>query len=480
MANVLIVDDNETLREGAAAVVRKMGHVVTTAASGDDGVARFTAAPADLVLTDLKMDSGDGFSVLVRIREADKDAVVVLMTGFGTVKNAVDAMKAGAFDFLEKPFAPDVLRARVGAGLALREERRRTERALGLASVVADDAARRFVETPSTTPGERAPERRVKGIVGSSAAIQAVFKNVEKVAPTEATVFVHGESGTGKELVARAIHDLSPRRDQPFVGVNCAAIPGTLLESELFGHEKGAFTGAVKRKLGRFELAHGGTLFLDEIGDVPLEMQAKLLRALQEKTIERVGGEAPISVDVRIVSATHRDIAKMVKEGTFREDLLYRLHIIPITLPPLRERPEDIPLLVDHFLQKLAPRTRSLVRRIDAGCLAALASYRWPGNVRELENVMEQALVFAEGDTLVADDLPAMLGALKPSTAQPLEQLPAADDPRTLDEILEGLEKALILRAYNACGGVKAETARRLGIKPSALYYKLQKYKIES
>jgi two-component system response regulator HydG len=478
MAHVLIVDDNETLREGAASVVKKMGHQVTTATSGDDGVARFVKAPADLVLTDLKMDNGDGLGVLSRVRDADKDAVVVIMTGFGTVKNAVDAMKAGAFDFIEKPFAPDVLRAKVTAGLALRDERRRLERALGLATVVADDAAARFTEhVPAAA--DRPAQKKVKGIVGDSAAMQAVFRAVEKVAATEATIFVHGESGTGKELVARAIHDLSARRDQPFVGVNCAAIPATLLESELFGHEKGAFTGAVKRKLGRFELAHGGTLFLDEIGDVPLDMQAKLLRALQEKTIERVGGEAPIHVDVRIVSATHRDITKMVAEGTFREDLLYRLHIIPIELPALRERPEDIPQLVDHFLQKLAPRTRSTARSVDPSCMAALKSYRWPGNVRELENVLEQALVFAEGDTLRADDLPAMLGALKPSAAAPLEALPPDDDPRTLDEILEGLEKALILRAYNASGGVKAETARRLGIKTSALYYKLQKYKIE-
>jgi two-component system response regulator HydG len=478
MAHVLIVDDNETLREGAASVVKKMGHQVTTATSGDDGVARFVRAPADLVLTDLKMDRGDGLGVLSRVREADKDAVVVIMTGYGTVKDAVDAMKSGAFDFIEKPFTPDVLRAKVTAGLALRDERRRLERALGLASVVADDAAARFTELVPAAPG-RPAQKRVKGIIGESAAMQVIYRAVEKVAATEATVFVHGESGTGKELVARAIHDLSARREQPFVGVNCAAIPATLLESELFGHEKGAFTGAVKRKLGRFELAHGGTIFLDEIGDVPLDMQAKLLRALQEKTIERVGGEAPVHVDVRIVSATHRDITKMVADGTFREDLLYRLHIIPIELPALRERPEDVPLLVAHFLQKLAPRTRSLVRSVDASCMAALKSYRWPGNVRELENVLEQALVFAEGDTLRAEDLPAMLGALKPSIAAPLEALPPDDDPRTLDEILEGLEKALILRAYDASGGVKAETARRLGIKTSALYYKLQKYKIE-
>jgi two-component system, NtrC family, response regulator HydG len=475
MATILIIDDNETLREGAAAIVRKMGHVAVLASSGADGVTRFQGARPDMVLTDLKMEGTDGIAVLDKIREEDRDAVVMIMTGFGSVKTAVDAMKKGAFDFVEKPFSPDVLRAKVTAGLQLREERRRMERVEQLAHVREDDAAERYSQVREK--GE--PRRRVKGILGKSPAMEAVFRAIEKVAATEATVFIHGESGTGKELVARAIHDLSSRKDQPFVGVNCAAIPHTLLETELFGHERGAFTGAVKRKLGRFELAQGGTLFLDEIGDVPLEMQAKLLRAIQEKHIERVGGEGTIPVDVRIVSATHRDITKMVKEGSFREDLLYRLHIIPVELPPLRDRPEDIALLAQHFLEKLAPRTNPKVTSIDEGCLAALKAYRWPGNVRELENVMEQALVFAEGERLMADDLPALLGALKPSSAPALEQLPPEDDPRTLDEVLDGLEKALILRAYEKAGGIKTETARRLGIKTSALYYKLAKYKIE-
>ena len=413
--------------------------------------------------------------MLDRVRGIDGDAVVMIMTGFGSVKNAVDAMKAGAFDFIEKPFSPDVLRAKVTSGLALRDERRRMEKVAGLGEVHAEENARRY--TAPTDDGSR--RSRVKGILGQSEKMLDVFKTIEKVARTDTTVYIHGESGTGKELVARAIHDHSSRQDEPFVGVNCAAIPSTLLESELFGHEKGAFTGAHKRKLGRFELAQGGTLFLDEIGDVPLEMQAKLLRAIQEKQIERVGGEAPVDVDVRIVSATHRDITEMVREGTFREDLLYRLHIIPVDLPPLRDRVGDIPLLAEHFLAKLAPRTNAQVKAFEPSALAALKAYRWPGNVRELENVVEQALVFAEGDAITADDLPAMLGTLRPSSAQPMEALPPADDPRTLDEILEGLEKSLILRAYAAADGVKTETARRLGIKTSALYYKLAKYKVE-
>jgi two-component system response regulator HydG len=475
MATILIIDDNETLREGAAAIVRKMGHVAVLASQGADGVARFAQHMPDMVLSDLKMEGTDGIAVLDAIREKDPDAVVMIMTGFGSVKTAVDAMKKGAFDFVEKPFSPDVLRAKITAGLQLRDERRRVERVEALADVHAESVAEKYSEQREQQ-GER---RKVKGILGKAKSMEPVFRAIEEVAASSTTVYIHGESGTGKELVARAIHDLSARKDGPFVGVNCAAIPPTLLESELFGHERGAFTGAVKRKLGRFELAAGGTLFLDEIGDVPLDMQAKLLRAIQEKQIERVGGEGPVSVDVRIVSATHRDITEMVKTGAFREDLLYRLHIIPIELPPLRDRPEDVVLLAEHFVEKLAPRTNAKVRSIDEGCMAALKAYRWPGNVRELENVIEQALVFCETDRLMSDDLPALLGALKPSSAPALEQLPPEDDARTLDEILEGLEKALILRAYQKSNAVKTETARRLGIKTSALYYKLAKYKIE-
>lgn len=478
MANILIVDDNETLREGARAIIKKMGHAPDVATNGKDGIALFQKKTHDMVITDLKMEGVTGLDVLEAVREHDADAVVMIMTGFGSVKTAVDAMKAGAFDFIEKPFSPDVLRAKATAGIALRDERRRTEKAVGIGEAHAQDNARRYSDDDtSADTGQR--RSKVKGILGESEKMVAVYKTIEKVARTDTTVYIHGESGTGKELVARAIHDHSSRADAPFIGVNCAAIPSTLLESELFGHEKGAFTGAHKRKLGRFELAHGGTLFLDEIGDVPLEMQAKLLRAIQEKQIERVGGEAPVDVDVRIVSATHRDITEMVKEGSFREDLLYRLHIVPVELPPLRDRGGDIQLLAHHFLSKLAPRTNPGVQGFDADAIAALKNYRWPGNVRELENVVEQALVFAEGDRITSDDLPAMLGTLRPSSAQPMEALPAADDPRSLDEILEGLEKALILRAYEAADGVKTETARRLGIKTSALYYKLAKYKIE-
>jgi two-component system response regulator HydG len=297
---------------------------------------------------------------------------------------------------------------------------------------------------------------------------------VEKVAPTDSSVYIYGESGTGKELVARAIHEASTRKDGPFIRVNCSALAETLLESELFGHEKGAFTGAHKRRLGRFELADGGTIFLDEIGDISPSIQLKLLRVLQERAFERVGGEETIEVDVRVITATNKDIKEQVEKGNFREDLFYRLHIIPITLPALRERPSDIDLLVDHFIDKLASRTRSQVDGVAPDAMGALRSYKWPGNVRELENVIEHALVFAEADKIRLADLPpAIIGRKN----QNMLEIPQGE--RSLPEILEDLEKQLILRAYDKAEGVKTETARLLGIKTSALYYKLEKYGID-
>jgi two-component system, NtrC family, response regulator HydG len=286
-------------------------------------------------------------------------------------------------------------------------------------------------------------------------------------------VFIAGESGTGKELVARAIHRLSKRANGPFIKVNCGALTETLLESELFGHEKGAFTGAIKQKLGRFELADGGTLFLDEVGDVPAAMQVKLLRALQEQEFERVGGEAPIKVDVRVLSATNKNLDTEVASGRFRQDLFFRLHVLPVQLPPLRERREDIPLLVSHFIAKLGPKTNARVRAISDAALGRIMAYHWPGNVRELENAIEQSLVFAEGEEIQPAALPQFLqgGAEDDRLAVPREL--------SLPEILDDLERQLILKAYAKAGQVKTETARLLGIKTSALYYKLEKYGIQ-
>jgi len=311
------------------------------------------------------------------------------------------------------------------------------------------------------------------GLVGSSEPIRRVLEQIRKVAPTDATVLVLGESGTGKELVARAVHDGSPRGKKPFVSVSCAAIPEGLLESELFGHEKGAFTGAIRRKLGRFELAHEGTLFLDEVGEIPSSIQVKLLRVLQEQKFERVGGEETVEVDVRVVSATNRDLAAMVKAGQFREDLFYRLDVVSIALPPLRERPGDVEELARTFLERVAPKLGRTVKGFSPEALELLRRHRWPGNVRELENVVEQALVFAEGDLVTPEELPEGLRRSAPAPALPVPQ-----GDRSLTEILEDIERQLILAAYEKAKGVKAETARLLGIKPSALYYKLEKYGI--
>jgi two-component system response regulator HydG len=457
MGRVLIIDDNETMREGLGATVRRMGHEAVLAASGATGLEAFAKQGADFVITDLKMEGTGGLAVVKGVREHDPDCPVMIVTAFGTVETAVEAMRIGAFDFLQKPFAPEAVRLKVERALELRGEKRARERAEAESAALRADAAMPYGF------GE---------IIGETQAMRAVFQTIEKVAPTDASVYIHGESGTGKELVARAIHARSRREPGPFVKVNCGALTETLLESELFGHEKGAFTGAIKRKLGRFELADKGTLFLDEIGDVTPALQLKLLRVLQEREFERVGGEETIKVDVRVISATHKDIRAEVAAGRFREDLFYRLHVVPCPVPPLRDRKEDIPRLVAHFIDKLGPRTNPAVKGISAVALARLGAYHWPGNVRELENAIEQSLVFAEGAEI---DLGALPGALRGGAENTLA-VPTGE--MSLPEILEDLERQLIQRAYDKSGGVKTETARLLGIKTSALYYKLEKYGI--
>ncbi len=458
MAHILVVDDNETMREGMAISLRKVGHDVTSAAGGEAAIAAFKKEPADLVVTDLKMEPVDGMAVLAAVKELEPDAMVMVVTGHGSVPVAVEAMKLGAFDFIEKPVELEVLRAKVEKGLEMAAMRARAAR------LEEENAYLR--ETAGRMGG-------LDALVGESETMEEVMAAVTKVARSDASTLVQGESGTGKELVARAIHMLSARKDGPFITVNCGALAETLLESELFGHEKGAFTGAIKRKRGRFELADGGTLFLDEIGDLSPGLQVRLLRVLQERSFERVGGEKTISVDVRVISATHKDLKAEVEAGRFREDLFYRLHVVPLRLPPLRERGRDVILLARHFAERIG---RRMGRSVDGFTEAAdklLLKYGWPGNVRELENAIEQAMVFAEGDRIETGDLPSYLQD-GPST-DPLS-LPAGEVP--LPEILDDLERQLILRAYEQAGGVKTETARLLGIKTSALYYKLDKYNI--
>lgn len=462
MARVLIIDDNETLREGAAAVARRMGHQVSVAENGLLGMKTVEETPIDVLVTDLKMEGMDGIEVLQRVKKLDSDIAVIMMTAFGTVEVAVDAMKLGAFDFFQKPFSHDAFRLKLSRAVEWQSGRRRVEQLAGTHALLQPERSH------LTEPG-------FGGMVGQSAALKKIFKVIERVAPGDTSVAISGESGTGKELVASAVHALSTRHKGPFIKINCGAIPENLIESELFGHEQGAFTGATERKLGRFELANSGTLFLDEVGELPLAMQVKLLRALQDRVIDRIGGSRPIPVDIRVVSATNKQLSDEVAEGRFREDLYYRLQVLPIELPPLRERTEDIAPLARHFVRTLRKRANPEVEGLSPSAIQTLEAYHYPGNIRELANIIEQSLVFAEGRMIDVEDLPPQVRGLLSE--------PTPSGPRrgkaSLPEFLETVERREILEAYEGCGRIKTETARRLGLKSSALYYKLEKYGIE-
>ncbi|MCB9655600.1 MAG: sigma-54-dependent Fis family transcriptional regulator [Deltaproteobacteria bacterium] len=464
MGNVLVIDDNDTLREGAVAVCERMGHRVIAASSGDEGLKRLDKATIDLVLTDLKMSGLDGMGVLRGVKERDTNIAVILMTAYGSIENAVEAMKLGAFDYIEKPFSPDVLRVKVERALAWHALRDDNTRLKAFADALCNPDGR------AMSDGEAA----LAQIVGESAAILDLKHRIRKVGPTDTEVHVFGASGTGKELVARAVHALSKRASGPLVTVNCGAIPETLIESELFGHEKGAFTGAQRRKLGRFELANGGTIFLDEVGELSLAMQVKLLRVLQEREVDRVGSERPVPIDVRVISATNKNLSDEVASGRFREDLFYRLHVVPLQVLPLKERTDDILPLARYFLEKRQRRINPGVIKLSAEAARHLVAYHYPGNVRELENIVEQALVFATPPEIVASDLPQQVAGFTP--ANNIFQIPVGQ--QSLNDFLETAERQMILSAYEGCGGVKTETARKLGIKTSALYYKLEKYGI--
>ncbi len=459
MPRILIIDDHDSMREGMAVVLKKKGYEVAAVRSGADGLDAYKKASFDLVITDLKMEKMDGIEVVRQLRALDPQAVLMVVTAFGTIETAVAAMQLGAYDFITKPFPPEVLRAKVEQGLEVASTRRQLQRVMAHNEMLSQDAA-----------------AAAGSLVGNGEPMQKLVGLIRKAATSETTVLITGESGTGKELVARMIHDLSPRRSAPFIVVHCAALAETLLESELFGHERGSFTGAVRRKLGRFELADRGTLFLDEVGEIPTSIQTKLLRVLQQKEIERVGGEETLQVDVRVVSATHRDLKAEVARGMFREDLYYRLHVVPLHIPPLRDRPEDIPVLARHFIAKFAPKMNPAIKGLNEAATRALMRYAWPGNVRELENAIEQSLVFAEHEQLEESDLPAFLHAAPARARVPVASIPEPHGERPLPDILEDVERQLIQQAYEKAGRVKTETARLLGIKTSALYYKLEKY----
>jgi two-component system, NtrC family, response regulator HydG len=457
MAKILVIEDNDTMREGMLTIINKMGHEVVGAAGGQDGVRIFEdEGGIDFVLTDLKMEGLDGIAVLEKVKAANPDCVVVIITAYGTIETAVEAIKKGAFDFMTKPFSQEVLRMKVNQALEFAE--------LRTAKVLAEE------ETEYLRTQER-DRYGFEEMIGSSDAMCNIIDTIKKVSASDSSIFIEGESGTGKELIARAIHYSSPRAEKPFVKVNCSALAESLLESELFGHEKGSFTGAIKRKIGRFELADKGTLFLDEIGDISPMIQLKLLRVLQEREFERVGGNTTIHVDVRVICATNKNLVDEIAKGNFREDLYYRLHIVPIEIPPLRDRKEDIPDLVVHFLKKLSKRTRKKIKSVAPEAMRVLREYNWPGNIRELENVIEQSMVLCEEDQILQNSLPSFV-----SNVQSLPSYRMQLGKKPLNEILEDLERELIKEAYEKAGRVKTETARLLGVKTSALYYKLEKY----
>lgn len=458
MSRVLVIDDNETMRSGMALLLERMGHDVTAASGGVEGLRQMKARPFDLVITDYKMEDMDGLEVLDAVRRDYADTDVVVITAYGTIDVAVEAMRKGAADFVVKADALyDVLRLRVEKVLKHRELRQSRDRLDEENQYLRDEIGVRF------NFGE---------MVGRSKPMKTVYEMVEKVAETDSAVLVYGGSGTGKELVARAIHRRSARREGPFVKVNCGSLPRELVQSELFGHEKGAFTGAIRQKKGKFELAEGGTIFLDEIGDLPLEAQVNILRVLQTKEYDRVGGEETLHADVRVIAATHRVLREMVAKGAFREDLFYRLEVIPIRLVPLRDRKADIPDLVEHFLHKKCEEMNRPLKRLTDRAMAAMASYTWPGNVRELENVVERTLVLADGNVVDVNDLPLDVETSRAEvSAEELE-----DSAIPLTRRLEDLERQLIEQALEQAGGVKTKAAEMLGIKTSAFYYKLDKY----
>jgi DNA-binding NtrC family response regulator len=449
---ILVVDDEPAQRELLGGFLAKRGWTVELAAGGTEALAVLRRTSVDLVLADYRMPDLSGLELLKASQQLNPEVPVVLITAYGSIASAVAAMKAGAYDYLTKPIELEELVHLVN---------RIAERRQLLAEV----------QELRTQLRERF---RVEGIIGNSSQMQEVLSLVARVAPTPSTVLIRGESGTGKELIAKAIHYNSPRRDRPFLKVNVSALPETLLESELFGHEKGAFTGATERRIGRFEAAHGGTLFLDEIGDLPVALQVKLLRVLQEREIERVGSHQPIPVDIRILAATNQDLERAVRERRFREDLYYRLNVFPVVLPPLRERREDIPLLIEFVLRTFSARLGKPVTAVSREAMEALMRYDYPGNVRELENILERAIILARHDAVYVEDLPLHL---REHTSE------ARGAPHTqqaaLSEVLRAIERQMILRALERHGGVQTRAAAELGISERVLRYKLRKHGLQ-
>ncbi|BCA80216.1 acetoacetate metabolism regulatory protein AtoC [Desulfuromonas sp. AOP6] len=452
-AHILVVDDEESMREFLSIMLKREGYGVNVASDGAQALELLKENSYDLIISDIQMPRLSGFELLAQVMSRTPETAMIMVTAFSSTEQAVEAMKQGAYDYITKPFKNEEIRLIVKNALErklLKQENQELKKELG----------RRY---------------SFGNLIGKSRSMQQVYDLIAKVAASRANILVTGESGTGKELVARALHYNSERHEHPFVPINCGAIPENLLESELFGHEKGSFTGAIQQKPGLFEVANGGTLFLDEIGELPAMMQVKLLRVLQEREVRRVGGTRDIPVDVRVVAATNKELDTEVAQGTFREDLFYRLNVIRLALPPLRDRRDDIPLLIEHFYQKL---TGKKGLHVGEKAMRRLLDYHWPGNIRELENIVERCLVLGQGEELTEDCLPANLAADVSSAEGGITQIP--DTGLDIDAYLGGIEKDILLRALEKTGGVRKKAAELLGISFRSIRYRLAKFGIDA
>jgi len=446
-ASILVVDDERDTREALSMLIETWGYDVQTTENGSGAIRALDRGTVDVILTDLVMPEVDGIAILRKVRQESPEVPVLILSGRGTIDGAVEAIREGAYDFIEKPCEPARLKVTLERALEQAQTKREVQ------------SLRRRVKEASGS----------SDFIGQSRAMKEVFSLIEKVAPSKASVVITGQSGTGKEMVARAIHNGSPRRDKPFIAINCSAIPPTLMESEIFGYERGAFTGADQRRLGCFELADGGTLFLDEVGEIPPELQAKFLRVLEEERLRRLGGKNEVAVDVRVLAATNRDLKEQIKTNQFREDLYFRLNVFNIQLPPLRDRPEDIPALIEHFLRRFSRDGGKRIRGVTPGALRRLSDYRWPGNIRELRNCVERAVLLCDGEYINEAHLPNDV----------LERDGEAAIRLPLGIKLRDIDRAYIEATLVRFNGNKARTAQALGISEKTLYNKLHRYQAD-
>jgi two-component system response regulator PilR (NtrC family) len=453
---ILVVDDEESIREFLDIMLRKEGYEVTCVEDGQKAIDILKKKSFDLLISDLQMPNVTGIELLKHCRESYSDLLFMMITAFGTAESAVEAMKMGAYDYITKPFKIDEVRINIANALRSRNLE------------VENRVLRKELQK----------EYSFQNLVGNSEAMHKIFELIRKVSDSPTNVLVTGESGTGKEMVAKAIHYNSPLKDRPFVSVNCGAIPENLVESELFGHKKGSFTGAISDKEGLFEVADGGTLFLDEIGELPLNSQVRILRAIQEKTVRRVGGTEDIKVEVRIIAATNRDLEQMVQQGTFRQDLYYRLNVINIRTPALRERRDDVPLLAQHFLQKYSERFSKQIQTISKEAMDLLRKYDFPGNVRELENIIERTVALESGATILPESLPQFVNTPSGRKLVSSDGIEITDEGIDLQKVLDQLEKELLVKAIHQASGVKKRAAKLLGITFRSMRYRVEKFSL--